>query len=99
VVIVGHIVGVGFEPGKAEVRLLDDKAVARTVSCSATEKQVEQALVLRHEVVRALVIATGKSHRLLWVRKADAPFGTRDPAIHRERIFGRWDTTLQRLAQ
>ena len=94
--VVGRVAGVGFEPGRLEVRLLgsDDKATI----CGATEAQVEEALRLRHEPIEALAVVEERA-RLLWIRGQNQPpiFATEEE--RRASIFTRWDETLRRLAK
>jgi hypothetical protein len=89
----GRIVGVGFEPGKSEVRV---KTAAATVALSATAEQVDSALELRGADVLAVAVVRGSTHRLLILQDSQLPINrsTRDAAI-----FARWDGLLQRLAQ
>lgn len=90
---VGRIVGVGFEPGRPEVRLKTD---ATTEILAATPQQVETALELRHDSVRAIVVIQDGLQRVLILQHADASIhrSTRESAI-----FDRWDSVLRRLAQ
>jgi hypothetical protein len=90
---IGRIVGVGFEPGKSEVRIKTDTA---TEILAATPEQVETALQLRHTGVRAMAVVQGNSQRLLILQEAQARIHrfTRESAI-----FERWNGVLTRLAQ
>ncbi len=94
--IVGAVVGVGFEPGKAEVRLLPEDG-GKVIACAATEAQIEQALKLRHEKARAMVLVGGTS-KLLWIRNGEAPSRV-SAGRGFEGLFERWDGLLQRLAK
>jgi hypothetical protein len=97
--IKGRIVGVGFEPGRPEVRFL--AAVGeeqRTIVCTATEQQVERALALRHEDVTALAVTSTARPRLLWLRRP-AEVRAPDAPVHHARVFDAWDGLLRRLAQ
>lgn len=93
--VLGSIVGVGFEPGKPEVRV---KGEPTSVTCPASPAQIEQALRLRGEEVEALVLQ-GPTPRLLWIRKAGEPFNVPSPAERIARMHERWGETLRRLAQ
>lgn len=91
----GNIIGVGFEPGKTEIRI---KGEGPQVSLKATPEQVELALELRNTSVRALVIISD-SARLLRLEAANAPsFEVNADQISRH-IFEKWDGLLRRLAQ
>ncbi len=90
---IGKVVGLGFEPGKLEVKIKTDRAV---VHVSATAKQVESALNLRHSTVRAVVVSAETGQRLLFIQDVNDPVykSTRDAAI-----YERWNELLVRLAQ
>jgi hypothetical protein len=92
----GNIIGVGFEPGRSEVRMKSDSA---TANFDATDKQVEMALAIRKESVRSLGVYDGKRTRLLLIAKASEPrFKITDEAIE-EHIFKRWSGVFARLAK
>lgn len=93
--LTGNVIGVGFEPGRTEVRI---KGEADQVTLPANSMQVEAALELRHAEVRTLSIA-GKHARLLRVQAADAPPVIATPEFIEEYIFKRWDEALRRLAE
>lgn len=90
---VGHVVGVGFEPGTSEVRIKTDTT---TVTLEARADQVATALALCHSLVRVMAVIQGHAARLLLLQQADAPItqATRESAI-----FKRWERVLRRLAQ
>jgi hypothetical protein len=90
---VGQIVGVGFEPGKSEVRVKTDKGI---VTLTATTAHVDTALALRGADVLAVAVVQGTSHRLLILQGSQLPINqsTRDIAV-----FDRWSGILRRLAQ
>ncbi len=89
----GNIIGVGFEPGRPEVKM---KTEAGSVTFAATSQQVDSALLLRHTKVRAVTVVQGNSHRLIILQDADLPLNssTREAAI-----YERWQGALKRLAQ
>lgn len=90
----GAVIGVTFEPAAPEVRL---RAGGSTLSCAASARLVEQALHLRGENVRGMVL-TDKHYRLLWLRRdEDQPLP--DAEARSRRLFARWDKVLRRLAQ
>jgi hypothetical protein len=91
--IIGNVVGVGFEPGRSEVRL---KHGDRPITLSATPSQVETALGLRGAEVKALALVAETHCKLLRIQGIGLPWPipSRDDAI-----FKRWDGLLRRLAQ
>lgn len=91
----GNIVGVGFEPGKNEVRI---KTESDQVALVATAAQVETALELRHSEVQALAVV-GKQSRLLRVQPVGTPPFVVTPEYIEKHIFQRWDALLRRLAE
>ncbi len=92
----GSVVGVGFEPGKSEVRMKSESA---TATFDATDEQVERALEVRKEDVRSLGVYDGKRTRLLHIAKASEPrFQVTEEAVE-EHIFGRWSGVFARLAK
>jgi hypothetical protein len=94
--IEGHIIGVGFEPGRPEVRI---KGEAASVIFDADEASVEQALLIRKEDARALGIHDGKRTKLLRVEPASrARFAITSEAIE-EHIFKKWHNVFARLAK
>jgi hypothetical protein len=94
--VTGSIVGVGFEPGKPEVRV---KGETSTTFFDASEDQVESALAIRHDVVRSIGVTAGKHSRLLRIERARAGhFAITNEAIE-EHIFKRWSGVFARLAE
>ncbi|HZU44493.1 MAG TPA: hypothetical protein VE994_17590 [Terriglobales bacterium] len=92
----GDIVGVGFEPGRPEVRI---KTGVSTPNLDATSEQVEEALHMRKEKVRVLGVNDGKRTRLLAVAEIHEPrFERTDEAVE-EHIFKRWSGVFSRLAR
>ena len=91
---VGSLIGVGFEPGKPEVRIKTQSG--STVNFIATPKQVDIALGLRSQSIRIVAVEQGASHRLLIIQESNRPINrsTRDVAV-----FERWEGVLRRLAQ
>jgi hypothetical protein len=90
---VGHIVGVGFEPGRSEVRV---KADSSTLTFTAESRLVEAALHLRHIKIQAVAVTTAGTYRLLILQPADTPIATSTRA---EAVYDRWQAVLKRLAQ
>jgi hypothetical protein len=92
----GSIVGVGFSPGKSEVRIKSTSVPAATID--ADEDHVDTALHLRKDVVRALGVDDGAHKRLLRIETASAPpFEMSNRAIEKH-IFERWSNVFARLA-
>jgi hypothetical protein len=92
----GSIVGVGFEPGRSEVRMRGETA---TTNFDATDDQVEAALAIRKEPTRALGVYDGKRARLLRIGPSSQPrFRVSNEAIE-EHIFNRWSAVFARLAK
>jgi hypothetical protein len=89
---VGKIIGVGFEPGKPEVRIKNDFS---SVILTATPKQVDMALELRYSTVRAVSVVQGTVHRLLIIQEANRSIYHSSRQIA---VFDRWHEVLRRLA-
>jgi len=92
----GNIIGVGFDPGKSQVRV---KSSAFSTVFDASSEQVEMALAIRKDDVRSFGVHDGKRVRLLRIRTAAEPrFNVTDQAID-EHIFKRWAGVFARLAE
>jgi hypothetical protein len=97
--IVAQVAGVGFEPGKNEVRLKAEEG-GRTLGALATEAQVNRAIDLRGVRVRAMVLRAEGEERLLWLRGAEGPARVlATPDKQKEQMFAKWDGLLRRLAK
>lgn len=94
--LIGWVTGVGFDPGRVEVRLKFD---SQFLSFSATTDQVEKGLELREQEVRALVVRGGQTNRLLRLERHTDPRFQLTPELQEEYLFERWDGLLKRLAQ
>lgn len=92
----GSVVGVGFEPGRSEVRVRSESA---SISFDASPEQVEMALAIRKDKVRVFGINDGKHTRLLNVVKASKPRFVINPEAIEEHIFKRWGGVFARLAK
>ncbi len=101
---IGRIVGVGFEPGRTEVRVRTEEEAhetgpakpPRVATLAATSKQVDTALELRHSQVRAIAVCHGDERRLLILQDVSLPLR----CSSRETIvFERWRGLLERLAK
>jgi hypothetical protein len=94
--VIGDVVGVGFDPGRSEVRVKGDGPLALF---DADAAQVETALELRHQKVRSLGVHAGKHTRLLRINRVTEPrFEATDEMIE-EHIFKRWNGVFARLAK
>ena len=93
----GGIIGVGFEPGRNEVKIkTEDGGI---ITFSATTEQVEQALKLRSYEIWVTAVGTGKKLRLLQIKQSEVGDGKVSPEMEEEYLFKRWDELLHRLAQ
>lgn len=95
---VALVVGVGFEPGRTEVRLKGLKS-PNPIAYSATSEQVEKAITYRNSYVRALAVRGGGRNRLLGLWPADQAIPIPDPEKAEEYLFEKWKELLRRLAQ
>ncbi len=92
--IIGRVIGVGFEPGRPEVRL---KSEEEQIIVPATSEQVDKALEFRSTKVRALILKHGSFRtRLLKIEDDSLPRFRGDRETY---VFKRWDGLLRRLAQ
>jgi hypothetical protein len=93
----GTIVGVGFEPGRPEVRVKEDRD---TPVMLPNSEIVERALEIRHEKVRTIAVhLPGKPTRLVSIKRAsDAKFEFTYDSVE-EHIFKKWNGLLGRLAK
>lgn len=92
----GHVVGVGFPPGKPEVRIKTEVGVSYW---DATPDDVERTLNVRKQSVRVLGVYDGKKTRLLKIAPASTSrFQLSDEAVE-EHIFTRWGGVFARLAK
>lgn len=94
--VVGNVVGVGFEPGRSEVRI---KGEGPPTAFDAEPTQVETALELRHENVRSLGVHANKHTRLLRLNRANEARVALSPEMVEEHIFKKWSGVFARLAK
>jgi hypothetical protein len=89
----GSVIGVGFEPGRFEVRI---RTRTGPIVLLATAEQVEMALKLRRAEIIARAVVENARNRLLFIQPSDLPLNrsTRESAI-----YDRWRVLLSRLAQ
>jgi hypothetical protein len=91
--VIGEIVGVGFEPGRNEVKV---KSIGGdVVSFSATLEHIETALSLRGTGVKALGVVEPARVRLL--RFGDSPEFSPDARLNY--VFSTWAGVLAELAK
>lgn len=94
--VTGSIIGVGFDPGRSEVRI---KGETLTSNFDASNEQVEAALTIRKDTARSFGVHDGKRTRLLRIGKASEPRFHVTPEAIEEHIFKRWDGVFARLAK
>lgn len=94
----GHLASATFEP-RPEIRLKDDERGNTALQCAVTPEDLERAIALRHEPVRAMVLVSEKGNRLLWLRGRDEAPPVMTPEQRSAHIMTRWDEVLQRLAR
>ena len=92
----GDVVGVGFEPGRSEVRI---KTETMTTSLSATPEAVDRALGVRHEKVRTTSVHIGSKARLISLKRASELRLELTPELVEQHLFDRWKDVFARLAQ
>jgi hypothetical protein len=90
----GNIIGVGFEPGRFEVKIKPEDG--GVVTLAATSDQVDSALSLRDTKARIIAVVHTNSHRLVVLQDAEKPLNrsTREAAV-----FEHWSGALARLAK
>ena len=89
----GNVVGVGFEPGKPEVRI---KGEGVTFTATASERQIEKALKSRGQEVSALAVASEAGSRLIALKTADEREARRGKAA--AAVFSKWQGAFKALA-
>lgn len=93
----GVVVGVGFEPGRNEVRIKTETDASFTLF--SPSESVDRAIELRNEKIRALAVHDERRGRLISLNKASDPkFRISDDAIEIH-LFRRWGSLLTRLAK
>jgi hypothetical protein len=91
---IARVTGVGFDPGRNQIRFLMDDGQDMTVS--ATSEQVDFALENRASWVRALLVIQSETKKLLRIQlETDRPVKLDSETF----ILRRWDNLLERLAQ
>lgn len=99
--IAGRVTGVIFPPDAPEVRISRSHGMVKsTVRMAATEEQIEQALLLRHQPVVARAFSSESGLSLLSLDPLnDFPAELLSYDDVRTHVLSRWEGTLQRLAQ
>jgi hypothetical protein len=92
----GSVVGVGFEPGRSEVRIKSDAGIP---SLDATEEQIEAAWQMRRSKIRALGVHDGKRSRLLQMARVRDPKFKATPEAIKEHIFDKWAEAFEQLSK
>ena len=92
--VYGRVVGVGFEPGKNEVRIRSEDGHQLTLAASALH--VDNALELRSSPVKILAVMQESGCRLLRLQEATHAWAV---PSRQKAIFEKWDGLLRRLAQ
>lgn len=89
----GSVIGIGFEPGRPEVRVKGDGV---TVTATANDKQIEKAIHFRGSEVFALAVASPEGTRLISLKTAEEREERRNKAT--EAIFEKWRGAFEALA-
>lgn len=93
----GSIIGVGFEPGRNEIKVKQDAGGIANLSSNA--ETVERALAMRHDKVRTLSVHTSKGTRVITLKLAADSRYKLDPETAKKHIFKRWENVLRQLAK
>jgi hypothetical protein len=89
---IGRVTGVGFEPGRNQVRFQMD--TGQDVTVGATHEQVDYALENRASPIRVMILES-EIRKLLWLQlETDNPMRLGTESF----IFNRWEGLLRRLA-
>jgi hypothetical protein len=88
----GKISGVGFEPGRWEVKVKGEEGTQ--VTALATETQVNRALEMRAQPVRLLALSSAAGTKVLVIENEEVR--TNRPSL--SDIFDKWDATFRALA-
>ena len=90
----GELVGVGFEPGKTEIKVRAN-STGDVVTVAATPSEVDAALSLRGSQITALAVVEPQRSRLLRL----GAFSSMNQGDRLDYVFRTWSETLHRLAQ
>jgi hypothetical protein len=85
----GRISGVGFDPGRWEVKIKGEEGAQ--VTASATETQVNRAFEMRSQNVRVLALASADGTKLLVLENEE--MRRKRPTLND--IFDEWDATFR----
>ena len=88
----GRVAGVGFDPGRCEVRIKGEDGFQ--LSAAATARQVDQALGLRSQNVHVVAVTTAAGARLLTI-ETDT-MRVKRPSL--DDLFDQWEETYRALA-
>ena len=91
--ILGKVTGVGFEPGKNQVRFMTEQG---EMTIDSTSEHVNYALKNRAHPVRALILIQQGIRRLLSIQMEKEELRKLDTKSF---IYERWNGLLQKLAQ
>ncbi len=94
--VVADLVGVGFEPGRSEVRIRLNGA---PMAFPATDEQVERAIALRGGQVRVVGIRGAGRNRLLGLFGASEETVVLRGKAAEDLVFERWNGLLRMLAK
>lgn len=92
----GDVIGVGFDPGRSEVRI---KAETGITALDASEPQVNEALNMRNKRIRVIGMHDGKRGKLLRLALASAGRYRATPEAVEEHIFKKWATVFEKLSK
>lgn len=92
----GVVTSVGFEPGASFIVLKTNKS--RSLKCSATSQQVDEAIQLRGSDIVAVVL-DGEKPSLIWLRSAERIM--QPPSVEATLRYAdaQWGRTLEALAK
>ena len=93
----GSITGLGFEPGKNEIRF-KSHSDGQEFQLSATPEQVNKALSLRGQTV-TIMILKGKTRKLLWLKPSEPEPMSRTHDQKVAYILGKWGAVLRKFAE
>jgi len=91
-----EVTGVGFPPGRSEVRVLSNSL---QMPLEANQEQVDKALAGRNRPVRVLAVVQGRRARLLSLTDATQPRWSPSEPDRERLLFQRWSSLLERLAR
>lgn len=99
--IQGHIVQVGFDPGKQKIKIKCHKT-KREIEGIADKELVEKAISFRNTNIKALFVKTNKrfnKNRCLWIKDTNEQVCKMNQEEKKEYILKRWGNVLDRLSK